>query len=120
MVDENEVRVTSPTGGQKGTKEARFDLIPAEAIWWLAVLYGRGAAKYDDHNWRLGYKWSLSFSAAMRHMWKFWRGEDMDPELGVPHPVCAAFHMFGLTTFMEIHPEFDDRPRRNTNENTSD
>jgi len=140
MADENETRVTSHTGGQKGAKEARFDLIPAEAVWWLAILYGRGAKKYTqygdcdcnalaenssehapecsalivvsrgDHNWRKGYDWSLSFAAAMRHLWAFWRGEDMDPETGVPHPICAAFHMFGLTTFMEIHPEFDDRP----------
>lgn len=44
-----EVRVTDPeTGGQKGQKPARFDLIPP-AIWEVAELYGKGAAKYTEY-----------------------------------------------------------------------
>ena len=44
-----EVRVTDPeTGGQKGQKPARFDLIPP-AIWEVAELYGKGAAKYAEY-----------------------------------------------------------------------
>lgn len=109
MADE-EVRITSSTGGEKGTKAARFDLIPYEAIWQLAELYGRGALKYADRNWELGYDWSLSFAAAQRHLWKFWNGEDNDPETGVPHPVAAMFHCAALTTYLQTHPEFDDRP----------
>lgn len=105
-----ERRVTSHTGGQKGQKLARYDLIPGEALRKIAELYGRGAGKYDDRNWELGYDWSLSFAALQRHIWQFWNGEDMDEEMGMEHVACAMFHAFALLTFMDEHPEFDDRP----------
>lgn len=42
-----EVRVVDPTtGGEKGSKLARFSLIPPEFLWALAEHYGKGAAKY--------------------------------------------------------------------------
>lgn len=104
-----ETRVTSATGASKGTKEARYDLIPVPALDALARLYGKGAVKYAEHNWRLGYDWSKSYAAAQRHMNAFWSGEDIDPETGIPHVICAAFHMFALSTYMIEHPEFDDR-----------
>lgn len=104
-----ETRVTSSTGASKGTKEARYDLIPIPALDALARLYGKGAAKYAEHNWRLGYEWSKSYSAAQRHMAAFWSGENIDPETQVPHVINAAFHMFALATYITEHPEFDDR-----------
>lgn len=116
-----ETRVTSATGGQKGAKLARFDLIPAHVEWLLAELFGKGARKYEDRNWERGYDWSLSYAAARRHMSLFWQGEDDDacgPEcpdgcevhMNLPHPVCAIFHMMVLTEFMRTHRDFDDRP----------
>ena len=97
------------TGAKKGQKLARFDLIPQYPLWKLAELYGRGAQKYAEHNWRHGYQWSLSFAACMRHLWSFWGGEDNDPETGMPHVTCAAFHAFALTQFMKDYQEGDDR-----------
>lgn len=111
-----EVRTRSETGGEKGDKLARFDLIPAGPLWLLAELYGKGARKYDARNWERGYPWHLSYAAAMRHMTLFWQGEDVDPEMGLPHPVCAVFHMFALVEFMATQPGYDDRPTRATSE----
>jgi hypothetical protein len=106
-----EVRVVDPdTGGEKGSKLARFDLIPAGPLWTLAEHYGIGAEKYDDGQWRRGYKWSLSFAAMMRHAWAFWRGEDIDAETGSPHLAAVAWHAFALLEFSTTHPEKDDRP----------
>ena len=107
-----EVRVTSETGGEKGTKPARFDLLPPGALWQVAELYRFGATKYADHNWRRGYAWSLSFAAMMRHAWLFWQGEDMDDETGLPHLTSVVFHALTLLTFMVEHPAYDDRFRR--------
>jgi hypothetical protein len=105
----DEVRVTDPvTGGQKGSKLERFDLIPVEPLEELARVYGRGAAKYADHNWRRGYKWGLSFAAMMRHAWRWWRGEDRD-ELGNHHLGCVAWHAFALMWFSQHHQAGDDR-----------
>ncbi len=105
---------TSPTGGQKESKPARYELIPAEPLRQLAELMGKGAQKYSDHNWRLGYAWSLSFAALNRHLWAFWNGEDNDPENGSPHLAAVAHHAFALLEFMTTHPDFDDRPNTKT------
>lgn len=108
-----EVRVTDPeTGGEKGQKLARFDLIPAGALWQLAEHYGRGAQKYADDNWRRGYSWRLSFAAMMRHAWAFWRGEDIDDETGSPHLVAVAWHALTLLTFADEQLGTDDRQSR--------
>ena len=109
MDNGEEVRVTSTTGAQKGSKLARYDLIPCEPLNELAKVYGRGASKYQDRNWEAGYDWSLSFAALMRHAWAFWNGEDTDPELGTPHMANVAWHAFVLIEFMRTHPEFDNR-----------
>lgn len=104
-----EVRVTSDTGGQKGSKPQRMDLLPPGALLKISEVYEFGSRKYDDHNWRKGYSWSLSYAAMQRHLNLFWSGQDLDEESGLPHVAHAAFHMFTLLTFMEEQREFDDR-----------
>ena len=104
-----EVRTTSATGGEKGTKPERYDLIPVGALAKVAALYGRGAAKYAAHNWRRGYEWSKSYAALQRHATQFWNGEDNDPEMDLPHMASVAFHALALLTFMEEQRDFDDR-----------
>jgi hypothetical protein len=118
---EKEVRSVSPTGGRKGTKLCRPDLIPARAHLELALHYGHGAQKYTEYdeqgnmtheggnNWRLGYEWSKSIAALERHILAFKDGEDFDEEFGSKHVIAAAWHCLTLATFMDEHPEFDDR-----------
>lgn len=107
----SEVRITDPnTGGQKGQKPARFDLLPVEPLWKVAEHFGRGASKYEERNWERGYRWSLCFQAMQRHAWLFWQGEDDDPETGTPHLAAVVFHALALMEFGRTHPELDDRP----------
>ena len=116
-----EVRSTSSTGGEKGVKQERFDLIPTGPLTELARLYGRGALKYADHNWMRGYEWSKSYAALQRHANLFWGGQDLDSceadcppdcanHTGLPHMAAVAWHAFALLEFMERHPDFDNRP----------
>lgn len=109
--DLDEVRLTSPTGGQKGSKLARADLIPPSVLWEIAEHYGKGAHKYDDNNWMKGYDWKLSYASALRHLLKFWTGEDYDDEFDPPtkHVVAAAWHCIALAWFMDNMPEYDSR-----------
>lgn len=107
-----EVRTVSSTGGEKGTKLARYDLIPTRPLEELAKHYGRGARKYDDHNWARGYEWSKSYAAMQRHAQAFWSGENIDEETGSPHIIAVAWHAFTLTEFLcrpQSYGEFDDR-----------
>lgn len=116
-----EVRVTDPkTGGQKGQKLERFDLIPVEPMVALARLYGQGAIKYDDDNWRRGYSWRLSIGAAGRHMAKWLMRQSYDTANGLKggpieidangkpihtgehHLICVVWHCFTLLMF-ELH-----------------
>jgi hypothetical protein len=112
-----ETRVVSETGGAKGRKLARFDLIPTRSLWALAEVYGKGLEKYPTEpgrkdNWRNGYPFSDAYAAAQRHMNKFWSGEDIDPETGMPHLALAAFHLFSLLHWMgdeDLVERYDDR-----------
>ena len=117
-----EVRVTSKTGGQKGSKLARYDLIPTEPLKELAEHYGKGAEKYEKvngvDNWRNGYDWSLSYAALNRHLGAFWSGEDIDEETGSYHLVAVAWHAFTMLYFLmnERYEQFDDRQDKIMNE----
>lgn len=106
-----EIRTVSKTGGEKGVKLERFDLVPVRPLEILARRYGVGAQKYDERNWERGYEWSKSFQALQRHLWAFWRGENDDEGESNGHLAAAAFHVFALLEFVETHPEFDDRPK---------
>lgn len=108
--ERGEVRVVDPkTGGAKGQKLARFDLLPPAALRKVAEHYGRGAAKYEDRNWQRGYAWGLSFGAMQRHAWAFWGGESLDPETKSHHLAAVVFHALALMTFEEQGLGTDDR-----------
>lgn len=105
-----EMRVVDPkTGGAKGSKLARFDLLPPEALFMVAEHFGRGAEKYEDRNWERGYKWSLSFAAMQRHAWAFWGGESTDAETQSHHLAAVVFHALALMTYEARGLGTDDR-----------
>lgn len=132
-----EIRTTSSTGGEKGMKLARYDLIPVGSLEKLAIHFGRGARKYADHQWRRGYEWSKSYSAIQRHLNDFWSGKDFDvcsndpggcahetaggqlfiqlePDTcynhtGSHHMAAVAWHAMVLLEFIDRHPDHDDR-----------
>ncbi|WP_394615913.1 dATP/dGTP diphosphohydrolase domain-containing protein [Lentzea sp. JNUCC 0626] len=104
-----EIRVTSETGGEKGKKLAQVSSLDPKALLVLAEVSGWGATKYSAHNFLRGYLWSLSFDAAMRHLLKFWGGEELDPESGLPHLGHAAWHCLAMISFLERGIGTDDR-----------
>lgn len=101
--------VDKNTGGGKGSKLARFDLIPPDVMWQLAEHYGAGARKYEDRNWQKGYPWSLSIAALHRHLAQFEMGEDIDPETGSKHMIAVVWNAVALAWFQDHYPEGDDR-----------
>lgn len=88
----------------------RFDLIPPYALWEIARIYTYGAQKYEDNNWlRSGMKWGRFFSAIMRHLWKWWGGEKLDKESGLPHLAHAAWGCLALLQYEKEKLGVDDR-----------
>lgn len=115
MPDRQETRVTdAATGGAKGAKLARFDLLPYDALWEVAEHFGRGAAKYEDRNWEKGYDHGLSQAALMRHFADYMNGVDIDPETGGLHITAVAWHALVLLAFHLRGAGTDTRPRRTT------
>jgi hypothetical protein len=105
-----EIRVTDPvSGASKGSKLARFDLVPEDVMVELAEHYGKGCEKYDARNWEGGYAYGLSYAAARRHMAAFWAGEDTDEETGSSHLIAAAWHLIALRWFQKHNKGTDDR-----------
>jgi hypothetical protein len=89
--------------------KTRYDLLPPELLEETAKVLTFGAQKYSAHNWAQGASWSRYFSAMMRHMWAWWRGEDNDPETGFSHLAHAACCLSFLIAYQRRGLGEDDR-----------
>lgn len=91
----------------------RYDLLPPEALQEVVEVLSFGAAKYGDRNWEKGLPYSRYFGAAMRHLWAWWRGEDLDPESGLSHLAHAGCCVLFLLTYeLRGMKTLDDRPNK--------
>lgn len=98
------------SGGIKNDQgKPRMELLDPYALEQTALVLGFGARKYDAYNWCKGIAYGRLIGAALRHLFAFTRGEDMDPESGLPHLAhCMCCLMF-LIAMTQRHPELDDR-----------
>lgn len=88
----------------------------------LARVLAAGARKYGERNWERGLHYSRCYAAALRHTFKFLRGETIDSEFDADgnqigtlcHSLaCAASEIMFLVAFEsrpDLAREFDDRP----------
>ncbi len=103
-------------GYKEDKGKLRYDLLPPYALDELAKVYTYGANKYTDNNWRKGMKWGRIYAALMRHLWKFWAGEDRDKESGILHLSHALWGVVTLLEYCDNGPRyysFDDRIKPN-------
>lgn len=97
-------------GGLKfDTDKPPLSLIDRHAIEEIAKVLAFGAKKYEAHNWRKGIAYSRLLDAAIRHLYAFADGENLDPESGLPHVAHAGCCIVFLLGTMHAHPELDDR-----------
>jgi hypothetical protein len=75
----------------------------------LAHVYGIGAIKYGDNNWKRGYPWSWSYQAVLRHLAAVEEGQYIDPESGEPHYTHVWWHLHLLIYFDVNGLGTDDR-----------
>lgn len=90
----------------------RYDLIPPELLEETAIVLTYGAVKYSERNWEKGMAWHRPFGALMRHMWAWWRGENVDPETGFSHLAHAACCIAFLIAYERRRIGADDRPKQ--------
>lgn len=105
-----DIRVEEKNTAVKDDKgKLRMDLLPVRSLAQVAQVYTYGAEKYAPNNWRKGMAWSRIYAAILRHLFRFWVGEDLDSESGLPHLAHAAFGVLTLLDYGLTHLEYDDR-----------
>lgn len=97
------------SGGTKHDKDkVRLDLL--SPVWLLGVgrVLTTGARRYGDHNWRKGIALSRLLGAALRHIFAFMRGEDLDED-GECHLYNASCCLMFAAEMWETRKDMDDR-----------
>lgn len=70
-----------------------------------------GAAKYEQHNWMRGMKWSVPLACISRHVQAMVvLEEEIDHESGLPHWGHVVCNLLMLQHYELYYQEGDDRP----------
>ena len=90
---------------ERNTGKGRFDLISPFALMRLALIYEKGAMKYDDRNWEKGEPFTRFIDSAMRHIVQYMQGDREED-----HLAQAAWNLFSILHLEATMPEWDDMP----------
>lgn len=104
---------TTISGGVKhdGGK-VMYHLFPLEAFDEINKVLAFGATKYAERNWEKGINFSRLFNSTLRHLFSWWRGENLDPETNLSHLAHAATNVIFLLTFvLRKQTDLDNRPK---------
>jgi hypothetical protein len=105
-----ELKPTNPKDAVGATK-LPLNLVPSTVLAYLSVAFYEGATKYGAYNWRaIGVRNSIYIAAALRHIAKYWNGEECDPKTKVPHLASAAACMAIILDAKTVGKLTDDRP----------
>lgn len=102
-----------PTNPKDAAATTRLDLslFPATARAYGALAMTEGDLKYGGYNYReAGVMASIYYSAANRHLDKWFNGEDIDPKTKIPHLASALACVAVLIDGIEKGNWTDDRP----------
>ncbi len=83
-----------------------------------AKVFEYGKKKYAAWNWAKGMAWSIPVACALRHADAMWyRGEELDPESGLPHLGHLMCNLIMLLHFEQYYDEGNDLPYKVLNAN---
>lgn len=91
----------------------RMELLDPYAMGQVSLVLTKGADKYSAYNWTNGIAYGRMLGAALRHIFAYIGGEDLDKETGLPHIAHAMAELMFLLGMSQRHPELDDREGRN-------
>jgi hypothetical protein len=93
-----------------GSNKIPLHLFPETAIVYGAMAFLDGALKYGRANWRAaGVRASIYYDAAKRHLGKWFEGENIDEDSGLPHLAHALACVAILIDAIEADKLKDDR-----------
>lgn len=98
------------SGARYNTGKADYSLIPLSTLEDEARVWMYGQQKYAAWNWAKGMAWSVPLACALRHLSAWQKGEELDPESGLPHLAHVMCNIRMLTLYAKTYPEGDDRP----------
>lgn len=93
--------------------KARTDLLPIIPLLGAARVFGFGARKYGEFNFRGGIKHLRLYGACLRHLFAWYEREDVDPESGELHLDHALCSLMMLRQMVHERPDLDDRYQSN-------
>lgn len=94
----------------QGTIESVFDAFKGDYWSDCAKVFDYGRNKYAAWNWAKGMAWSVPVACIVRHALAIIRGEENDPESGLPHRGHIACNVVMLAQYEMTYLEGDDRP----------
>ena len=103
--------LASPETNKHDADKVDLSLLPFAALTDVARVLEFGANEYGRENWALGCDWSRYFSACMRHLWAWWRGETRDPKSGLHHLAHATCSLLFLLEYSYSGRGTDNRPK---------
>lgn len=99
------------SGGRKyDDGKVPLDLVAPTWVEGVGEVLKYGADKYEPWNWARGMKWSRVYAATLRHLFKWWMGEEVDPETGQSHLYHASCNLMFLSEYKKHGLGQDDRP----------
>ena len=108
-LDMRNIQMTNKIAQKFDTQKNRLELVDPISIEGLAAVLTFGAQKYAADNWRNGLEYSRLIGAMKRHLSAFEKGEDIDPESGLPHIDHLGCCWMFLSNFTKTRPELDNR-----------
>lgn len=104
--------LTTEAGRKFDNDKPQFNLVPPKALIETVKVLTYGAQKYAPDNWRkVPEAKTRYFSAAMRHLWSWAKGETKDPETGISH---LAHALCSIMFMLELELEENQKPHQST------
>jgi hypothetical protein len=97
-------------GNKLDSHKVRIELLPPFALEKIAEVFTFGAKKYSEWNWAKGLKYSRIYGALLRHLFLWYKGENLDKETGKSHLYHAGCCVMMLIETEEFRKDLDDRP----------
>jgi hypothetical protein len=98
-------------GDKRDSGKLPLELLPLDALSAVAEVLRFGASKYAARNWESGIAYGRVFGALLRHLFAWWRGEELDSETGLSHLAHAGCEVLFLLAFvLRGRADLDDRP----------